>query len=466
MTEDQHPPAQEPAGVRLAHEIRRRRTAAGLSQPQLAQRIGYTRQYVSLAERVDHNLPSTEIVKALDHALHAQGALIALREQGKDEQNRLRRRPSQIEVEEQGKSPSKTFRLSAKNSAQLDFRADSGRLMTESADYVGPTYVGAATGWAGLVELIVPIQPEPVPSVVGSMEVEEVRAAARSFENWDALYGGGLVRTAVTAQLRYCADLLGARCSDRVRPSLFSAVGYLGHVTGFMAFDAYAHDDARRMFRFALACAEEAKDWHLRAKVLSSMARQAIWCGDPDSGLTFTELALVRADRLTATERAMLHTGRARALAKLGKVQETASAVGAADEEFSHSRSADDPPWMRYYDTAQHSGDTGHALWDTAVRGHFYEEGRERLALAVAEHGDEFARARAISQTKLASLVMAVGDPTEAVALGSLALDWAGTVRSRRAADDLRDLHRFALPHDNVTEVAELRHRIGTAVVG
>ncbi|MFT7837710.1 helix-turn-helix transcriptional regulator [Saccharothrix sp. BKS2] len=91
MTEDEHPSAPEPASVRLAHEIRRRRTAAGLSQPQLAQRIGYTRQYASLAERPGHNLPSAEIVRAIDRALDAGGALIALREQGRKEQNQRRR---------------------------------------------------------------------------------------------------------------------------------------------------------------------------------------------------------------------------------------------------------------------------------------------------------------------------------------------------------------------------------------
>ncbi|GAA3458199.1 transcriptional regulator [Saccharothrix longispora] len=91
MTDDEHPSASEPVGVRLAREIRRRRTAVGLSQPQLAQRIGYTRQYVSLAERVDHNLPSMEIVKAIDRALDADGALTTLREQGKREQERQRR---------------------------------------------------------------------------------------------------------------------------------------------------------------------------------------------------------------------------------------------------------------------------------------------------------------------------------------------------------------------------------------
>nr|WP_232328210.1 XRE family transcriptional regulator [Kibdelosporangium sp. MJ126-NF4]CEL18591.1 Putative arylsulfatase regulatory protein [Kibdelosporangium sp. MJ126-NF4]CTQ98076.1 Putative arylsulfatase regulatory protein [Kibdelosporangium sp. MJ126-NF4] len=314
-------------------------------------------------------------------------------------------------------------------------------------------------------ERILTTQPTPIPAVIGMTEALEVHNAASAFEGWDALYGGGLVREAVTAQLQYCAQLLGARYSDRVRTELFSGVGYLAHVTGFMAFDAYAHEDAQRMFRFALSCAEEVADWHLRAKVLSSLARQAIWCGDPDAGLTFTELAMVRSDRLTSTERAMLHTGRARALAKLGDIEATVRAVGAADEEFGRTRPSSDSPWMKYYDAAQHAGDTGHALWDIGVNGHFVTEAQHRLSTAVVGHDDEFARARAISQTKLASLVMATGDPVEAAAAGHQALDWAGTIRSRRAADDLRDLRRFGAPHNRLAEVEELRQRIGTAVI-
>jgi len=85
-----------------------------------------------------------------------------------------------------------------------------------------------------------------------------------------------------------------------VRGELLTAVGSFAETAGYMAYDDYAHDDARRMYRFALACAEEAEDWHLRAQVLCSMAEQTSWCGDPDAGLTFTESALVRAERLTA----------------------------------------------------------------------------------------------------------------------------------------------------------------------
>ena len=325
--------------------------------------------------------------------------------------------------------------------------------------------VGAAAMGSGhVIDMFAFTEPTPVPTVVGTSEVSEVRAAAQAFSSWDARYGGGFVREAVMAQLRFAVQLLNARCSDRTRPELLSAVGYLGHVTGFMAFDAYAHDDARRMFRFALGCAEEAGDWHLRAKILSSMARQAIWCGDPDSGLTFSEMALVRSDRLTATEQAMLHTARARALGKLHRFQETAMAVGNADEAFAHAAPGNDPPWMAYYDAAQHAGDTGHALWELGVQGRFVTDATTRLETAVSGHGDGAARSRAISQTKLASLIMAIGDPVNAVTLGGGALEAATPIRSRRAADDLRVLSGYARAHQNLDEVADLRGRIDAAV--
>lgn len=75
----------------LAHEIRRLRNVAGLSQPQLAEAVGYTRQYVSLAERVGKNLPSRDLVSALDKALNAGGTLLKLREQAKVDQLAVRR---------------------------------------------------------------------------------------------------------------------------------------------------------------------------------------------------------------------------------------------------------------------------------------------------------------------------------------------------------------------------------------
>lgn len=327
--------------------------------------------------------------------------------------------------------------------------------------------VGLGVGALTLAPVVARLQgsePTPVPSQVGSAEIGQITAAAAAFATWDHTYGGGLAREAVQAQLLWSAALLDARCDQHLRGPLCSAIGYLAHTCGFMAFDAYAHDDATNAFQFGLACAEQVGDWHLRAKILSSMARHAIWIGKPDDGLTFVEHALVRADRLTATERAMLHTAHARALAKMQRTRDALAAVGRADDEFARATPVNDPPWMSYYDRAQHVGDTGHALFDLALHGYRPEAAAARLSAAVTGHTDAYTRSRAISQTKLATLTMATGDPAEGVALGNAALDAAGTVRSCRAADDLRELSRYAQRHGRTPGIARLRQRIHTVV--
>ncbi|MFD0203755.1 MULTISPECIES: helix-turn-helix transcriptional regulator [Saccharothrix] len=98
MSDDRAYDEAPPPATLLAEEIKRRRNDAKLSQPQLAQRIGYTRQYVSLAERPGHNLPSLEVVKAIDEALDARGELLALRERARAEQQRRRRGSGSIEA--------------------------------------------------------------------------------------------------------------------------------------------------------------------------------------------------------------------------------------------------------------------------------------------------------------------------------------------------------------------------------
>jgi hypothetical protein len=304
-------------------------------------------------------------------------------------------------------------------------------------------------------------EPTPIPTRVGETEIEQVRTAAQVFQSWDFTYGGGLAREAVMGQLRWSAGLLDATCPDRLRPELFSAVGYLADTAGYMAFDSGAHHDAHHVFRFALTCAEHADDWHLRAHVLSSMAELTIETGQPDEGLTLTEHALVRADRLTATELAMLHTDRTHALAKMRRVRDTLTAVGTADDYFAHSTPVNDPPFMAYYTTVFHPAKTGHALVDLAMLGRDHGKATDRLTEAVA---GLTARPLALCLTKLASLTMSTGDPIHAATIGHAALDAAGTIRSHRATGDLRELARHAAPHQHLDDVAHLRHRITTLI--
>lgn len=85
-----------PAAAALAREILRRRKLAGLSQPELAAMIGYTKQYISLAERSSSDLRSRELVSAIDSALSANGELLAMWTEAHRE--KLARRARQAEM--------------------------------------------------------------------------------------------------------------------------------------------------------------------------------------------------------------------------------------------------------------------------------------------------------------------------------------------------------------------------------
>jgi len=65
------------AAQRLRQEIKRTRGLAQMSQPALAARIGYSRQYVSHAER-SGTLPSYDLIRAIDTALATEGRLVTL----------------------------------------------------------------------------------------------------------------------------------------------------------------------------------------------------------------------------------------------------------------------------------------------------------------------------------------------------------------------------------------------------
>jgi hypothetical protein len=303
-----------------------------------------------------------------------------------------------------------------------------------------------------------------LPVAVSREHVDALRATAVMFTDADHSHGGGDVTGAAGVYLGHAAELLRLPCPASLRPELFSAVGWLGHIVGWAAFDATRHNEAGEAFAFALACAEQGGDWHLRAKVLSSMAREAIWRGDADTGLTWIELALVRADRLTATERAMLLTARARALARLGRVDDTMRTVRAADEHFRHTNPGVDPPWMSYYDTAQHLGDTGHALFDLAVHGHYVKEATRRLTAAVAGHQPLYVRSRAMSGMKLATLTLRAGDPVEGAAIGNTALSDLDHLRSARTVQVVIGLDRAAVPHTRLPEVARLRYDLAEVI--
>lgn len=294
------------------------------------------------------------------------------------------------------------------------------------------------------------------PRRIGATEVEQVRFITSAVAASENLYGGGMAGEAGLAHLRWASRLLEAEADGRVKSTLYEAVGNLAGVVAFSAFDVGRHEAARRCFEFGLWCADQGRSWELRAATLADMARQAIYVGDVDLALTLIEYAQVRADRLTATARAMIGVIRARLLAMRGRHDEARAEVDRADRQFADRDADGDPPWLVYYDAAEHAGSVARALTPFALAHRQPGEAAERLETAVRLHVDAYPRSRAFSRTRLATLHMTVGDPYEAVAIGQQALADAAKLHSHRMNEELVALGRASQQHLAVSEVADL----------
>lgn len=298
----------------------------------------------------------------------------------------------------------------------------------------------------------------PVVGRVGRHEIDAIRAATKTAALTENLHGGG--SSAVVAAndtLTRFAPMAHSTVSVDLRRSLLEAIGNLSSVVGYTAFDAGVFLDADRHFQFALWCADSAGSWDLRASSLADMARRSAFVGDADSALSLIELAQVRSDRLAFTVRAMLSAMRAQYLAALGRTDEVVAEVEHADGLFAFRTPDSDPPWMCFYDKAEHLGSTGKALALAAEARNSIDVAAPRLRYAIDMHGCEYPRSRAFSQIRLAALTMQLGDPREAAALGMEAVKHSRALRSARIVTELRGLAAVASTHRRITEVGELR---------
>ncbi|MGW5649129.1 hypothetical protein ACWEV3_42910 [Saccharopolyspora sp. NPDC003752] len=274
------------------------------------------------------------------------------------------------------------------------------------------------------------------------------------------LFGGGLSCEAATAQLRWAGQLLDVQSASEVHQALAEAVGNLASVVAYSAFDIANYRAADRFFEFALWCADESGSWQLRANTLAEMARKAAYLGDFDDALEMIEFAQVRADRVTATARAMLWTLRARLLALTGRHTEALANIELADDHFVSRAPAEDPPWLCYYDAAEHQGSTGKALIPIAQARNTPELVIPRLDAAIRRQTKNYPRSRTFSRIRLASLMMSTGHPEDAVPVGRQAVLDAAPLRSKRLFKELHGLAHAATPHARISDVADLRHDI------
>ncbi|WP_433261908.1 helix-turn-helix transcriptional regulator [Actinosynnema sp. CS-041913] len=469
MTEREGPTVDEPApaAARLAQEIKRRRTDAKLSQPELATKIGYTRQYVSLAERATNNLPSRELVQALDRALEAGGALLALRDTAKAEQ-RSKRRPDM---------PAK----SADGARMLVPVLVDGQVVLLPMDTsAGPTdehWFTTAAGWGAMNRLDRRsfLQHGLAAAALPALGLDELQHVAAAL-NQAGRYLDGTVVDYFRAQFAGCAaddgrlgpgktlpvlvGLLGAvdkRARDvrpEVRRELLKTAAVGAELAGWLYRDLRDFVLAQFWRDRATEWAQEAGDTAMQGYVLLKKAQAAYDERDALRMLTLSEAAQAGPWRLPVRVRAEVAQQEARGHAMLGhdgalvarKLDQAHELLAEADEQVTESALG------AHYNRTLLTMQT--AICHT-------EAGRPRRAAELYEEWlstNQFSpRDYGYFLSLKASALALAGEPDQAAQTGITALKYARDANSARTVQELTKVLQTLEPWRNRAVVRELR---------
>lgn len=444
-------------GRRLAEEIRKRRKAVGLSEPALAALIGYTRQYVSLAERPKRGLPSAQLVKAIDDALGARGSLVALRQQAYAQQQACRSGADDATAPAGCGPPTSADPAEVENTNRRELVASAAAIAFGAGLDQPVARIIAATD-----------QPQ-VPTRVRAGDVRHLRDAVEMLGGWERHAGGAVVQPHALAALRSATAMLKrASCTPAVRLDLEAAVALLADLAGWVTFDCGHHASARQLFLLGLNAARESGDLGLRAFVACGLARQEIHTGNWAGGLELTQLASTATEVFTPNAIAILHTVKAFGYAGKGDAAQCRRYIGAATDTYQPDSIADDPSWIHYFTPAQLEGDLANAMCDLVLGGADVPgQATHRIALmellttTFRQFPPNRARSKAITATRLATLLYLEGEQRIGHQMADEAISFAGQIRSARLATHLRVLMQTVPPGHGLDDHGlDLRHRL------
>ncbi len=284
---------------------------------------------------------------------------------------------------------------------------------------------------------------------IGADDVAAVQQLGLAFSRLDQLRGGGHSRKAIAQYLHSNAAtmLQGCFASERVRSDMFSALGELAYLSGWMAFDNYEHIVARRYFVLALKLAARAANASLAGHILRAMAHQALDLGMASLGLDLAEASVEgqRYRSATPRERALLGVVHARALAATGSKAAAGRALLRAEDDLRcASPGIAEPSRTFFFGEASLAHETGRTLLSC---------GDTRSAIrqfqdSVGTRGAAFRRTQAVTLGYLGAAQMTSGDIEEACATWSQALDLIedGGIKSGRTRQTAADIRQMTTP--------------------
>ncbi|MFD9701237.1 helix-turn-helix domain-containing protein [Lentzea sp. NPDC059081] len=311
-----------------------------------------------------------------------------------------------------------------------------------------------------------------IPQRIGANDVQAITDATAMFRNSDHKHGGGLLRAAAKEHLRHVLRLKDVRCTDQVRASLQLAVAEIAMTAAWMSYDVEEHDDARRLWLFALNQARTVQDPRtadLAVDVYLDMAHQALHLDEYGEALKLVQLARMVADShdypISDSTRSYLSTNMAWCRGAQGQADACRREMDSAQQSYLNADLTAAPTWASHLVPAEIAAQRGHALFllshtDRANAA----EAIEHLHTAVSGYGTTYTRSRALNLPGLATCYFYAGDVQAGVRTGLAAITAISGLSSRRAYTRLTKLSKTAGMFANHPDVAELRAQIAQTV--
>lgn len=183
--------------------------------------------------------------------------------------------------------------------------------------------------------------------------VESIRANAHRLIDLDTSYGGDdLARLATRAFRSAYERLASGLYVPNTEHDLQAAVGELGQVAGWIAYDADQQRLSRQLTNEALLHSRLAGDRAMELFELGQLAMQAVQLGRPAEALRIAD-EVIDSQPLSSRVAAVFRIRRARALGQAGDCARALSEHDRARAILTNGATAADPAWTWWVDDAE-----------------------------------------------------------------------------------------------------------------
>ncbi|MBB5160071.1 helix-turn-helix domain-containing protein [Saccharopolyspora phatthalungensis] len=424
------------------------RKAAGLSQQRFAELTGITQQMISLVERGKRNLRDVLHIAQLANALRIPPHLLGFgTESGSLDPNR---EVSQVERRD---FLSIVLGITMSSTLHPDI-ARLSEMLPAQTDSIRRRRIGVA-------------------------DAEAIENMTDWFRQTVYAQGGGLIHSAALAQLQAVRSFDNALCTDEVRARVDLAIADLARIAGWAFWDTEAHDQAERLWLFALNRARRAeqhpRSTDLTVAVLLDSAYQVLRQRHDPSRQARSALRLVEhgfnvantsIHSASASVRAELHSKRAYCHATLGNADQCHDELNRDAEAFTAIQPDNVPPWDRHMTEAEIASHRALALGLLArTQPEFVPTAIEQLDAVINDPNLTYARTRASHLPTLSALYIRDGDLDTGIRIGHEAITAVNGLSSRHMRGRLQAIADAAEPFAaKSSDMAQLRTEVHAAV--